>query len=75
MKKMNGLFVAAFVLALVGTACAMGAIALAYLFKKTELAVLAGAGGALCVFVGIIVGYTSKPKKEKQKTIDNDIEV
>ena len=51
MKKMNGLFVAAFVLALVGTACAMGAIALAYLFKKTELAVLAGAGGALCVFV------------------------
>ena len=75
MKKMNGLFVAAFVLALVGMACALGAITLAYLVKNIELAVLAGAGGALCVFVGIILAYNSKPKKEKQKTIDNDIEV
>ena len=52
MKKMNGLFVAAFVLALVGMACALGAMTLAYLVKNIELAVLAGAGGALCVFVG-----------------------
>ena len=51
MKKMNGLFVAAFVLALVGMACALGAMTLAYLVKNIELAVLAGAGGALCVFV------------------------
>ena len=47
MKKMNGLFVAAFVLALVGMACALGAMTLAYLVKNIELAVLAGAGGAV----------------------------
>ncbi|MBQ1350470.1 MAG: hypothetical protein IIY61_07380 [Ruminococcus sp.] len=67
MKKMNGLFVAAFVLALVGMACALGAMTLAYLVKNIELAVLAGAGGALCVFVGIILAYNSKPKKNKKR--------
>ena len=64
---MNGLFVAAFVLALVGMACALGAMTLAYLVKNIELAVLAGAGGALCVFVGIILAYNSKPKKNKKR--------
>ena len=75
MNKMNGLFVAAFVLALVGVACALGAVAAAYLLKKTELAVLVGAGGTLCAFVGIILAYRSKPKKEEQKSLDTNSEV
>lgn len=65
MKKMNGLYIAAFVLVLVSGAFACGAIAAAYLLKATELAVLLGAAGTLCAFVGVIFAYKSKPKKDK----------
>ena len=67
MRKMNGLFLAAFVLGLVAVACSLGAMAAAYIWKRTEVAAIIGASGALCAFAAIILAYRSKPRKPKQK--------
>ncbi|MER2080682.1 MAG: hypothetical protein ABS876_04070 [Ruminococcus sp.] len=75
MKKMNRLYTAAFVLALACVPFGLAAMAAVYLFQKTELAVLFGAVGALCAFVGIVLAYVSKPKKTLEKTVDSDSEV
>jgi uncharacterized membrane protein YfcA len=72
MRKMNGLFLAAFVPGLVAVACSLGAMAAAYLWKLTDVAVLIGAFGALCAFAAIIFAYRSKPRAPKQKSVDTD---
>ena len=72
MRKMNWLFLAAFVLGLVAVACSLGAMAAAYLWKLADVAVLIGAFGALCAFAAIILAYRSKPRKPKQKSVDTD---
>ena len=71
-QKMNGLFIAGFVLAVISVALAGGAAYVGYYMNKYELAVIMGGAGALLAFVGIILAYYSKPKaKNSEMIIDN----
>lgn len=65
-RKMNGLFVAGFVLAIVSVLACGGAALLGFWYHQNEWAAVVGGAGAFLAFLGIIFAYCSKPKKEKK---------
>lgn len=74
-QKMNGLFIAGFVIAIVSVVACGCAAFVGYYLRKTEWAAVIGAAGALLAFVGIILTYCSKPKaKKREMIIDNSDE-
>ena len=71
-QKMNFLYVAGFVLAILSMLTAGAAAFVGYYQNKTDLAIIVGGAGALIALVGIILTYCSKPKpKISEKIIDN----
>ena len=64
-EKMNGLYKAAFILLLVGIACLAAAIIVAYVLNKYNFSVAVSGVGCVITFIGIILGWSAKPKEDK----------
>lgn len=71
--KMNFLYKIAFILLMLSIPLILAATAVAYLFEQIYLSAIFSAGGALLMFVGIILAMLSKPKKIK-KPLKNELD-
>ncbi len=66
-KKMNVLYLIAFILMCVCLVLLVAGIAVAYLLEQPTLSAVFTGGGSVLALTGIILAMLSKPKKQKIK--------
>lgn len=73
-RKMNGLYMAAFILMLVSTALFITAAIVAYALNQKYFSAVFSCSGAFLAFLGIIFAACSKPKRRKRH-LENDSDI